>query len=148
MPELPEVETVKLGLARHIIGKEIKNIFWSGKPMRRAITTVPNNQIVPATKHTKDLEKILQRRWRGRKIIDVRRRAKYLIIDGSPMVDDAVANQPQPSAGDTKRLLLCHLGMSGFFVFGNQVITVVMMPKTKILYVAKHGQGKRILTQH
>ncbi|MDI9313208.1 MAG: bifunctional DNA-formamidopyrimidine glycosylase/DNA-(apurinic or apyrimidinic site) lyase [Hydrotalea sp.] len=93
MPELPEVETVRAGLAARLIGQEIKDIFWSGKKMRRALADGENNDAAQ--------EKSLQKNWRGQKIRQVTRRAKYIVINGH----------------DDGRVLLCHLGMSGFFRF-------------------------------
>lgn len=64
MPELPEVETVRRGLAELLPGKIVKkaSVFDSPK-------SFPNNP--------KDVEEFLY----GAKVIDVRRRAKVLIID-------------------------------------------------------------------
>lgn len=63
MPELPEVETVKIGLKRLLIGKEIKAIT-SDNPK-----SFPNS--------TNDVDAFVI----GAKISDVRRRAKVLIMD-------------------------------------------------------------------
>lgn len=78
MPELPEVETVKAGLSRSWIGKRIE-----GVDLRR-----PNLRFPFPVNLEKDLV--------GRTIIDIRRRAKYLLID----LDDG-------------QIMLSHLGMSG-----------------------------------
>lgn len=63
MPELPEVETVRTGLARSWTGKRI-----DGVELRREGLRFP---------FPEDLEK----RLIGRTIIKIRRRAKYLLID-------------------------------------------------------------------
>jgi formamidopyrimidine-DNA glycosylase len=63
MPELPEVETVRLGLTRLIIGQKIKDIT-SDNPK-----SFPNSE--------SDVSQFVV----GSKIIGVRRRAKVLIID-------------------------------------------------------------------
>ena len=63
MPELPEVETVRRGLKKLLIGKKISNINhdWA--------KSFPNSKV--------DVEKFAI----NKKITDVRRRAKVLIID-------------------------------------------------------------------
>lgn len=78
MPELPEVETVRTGLARAWTGKRI-----DGVELRRDGLRFP-------------FPEGLEHRLTGRTITEVRRRAKYLLID----LDN----------GD---ILLSHLGMSG-----------------------------------
>lgn len=78
MPELPEVETVRTGLARSWIGKRI-----DGVDLRRENLRFP-------------FPEGLAERLTGRTVKDIRRRAKYLLID----LDN----------GD---VLLSHLGMSG-----------------------------------
>ena len=78
MPELPEVETVRTGLAGSWIGKRIDGI-----ELRREGLRFP---------FPEDLEQ----RLFGRTIKNVRRRAKYLLIDL-----------------DNDDILLSHLGMSG-----------------------------------
>ena len=78
MPELPEVETVRKGLSSAWIGKRI-----DGVELRREGLRFP---------FPEDLESRLV----GRKVTDVRRRAKYLLIDL-----------------DNEDILLSHLGMSG-----------------------------------
>jgi formamidopyrimidine-DNA glycosylase len=82
MPELPEVETIARGLQRTIIGKRIKDIR----------TICPDVVKQPSRIFCKEL---LQR-----KVQEVRRRGKYLLID--------------LSGGKT---LLVHLGMTGNFLF-------------------------------
>ncbi len=78
MPELPEVETVRTGLSRSWIGKRIE-----GVELRREGLRFP-------------FPEGLEKRLTGQKIIDIRRRAKYLLIDL-----------------DNDDVLLSHLGMSG-----------------------------------
>lgn len=63
MPELPEVETVKRGLNKLIIGKTVKSV------------SSDNEKSFPNTKH--DVDSFLL----GSKIREVRRRAKVLLID-------------------------------------------------------------------
>ena len=78
MPELPEVETVKNGLVKAWVGKTIEKIILRRENLRYPF---PEN-------FSKQLE--------GHKIIGIRRRAKYLLID---------------TDGDL--VFLSHLGMSG-----------------------------------
>ncbi len=77
MPELPEVETTRRGLRPHLLGRRI-----SGVTLRRPDLRWP----IPAA-----ICDLLP----GQRILDVRRRAKYLLID------------TEPGAA------LLHLGMSG-----------------------------------
>lgn len=77
MPELPEVETTRLGLAPHLIGRRVASVL-----LRRGDLRWP----IPA-----EITEVLP----GQRITDVRRRAKYLLLD--------------TDAGSA----LLHLGMSG-----------------------------------
>ena len=77
MPELPEVETTRRGLAPHIVGRSVRQVIVRERRLR---WPVPAN---------------LPTRLAGQRLLGIRRRAKYLLIDtarGSVMV---------------------HLGMSG-----------------------------------
>lgn len=76
MPELPEVETTRRGLAPHVVGRHVRDVL-----LRRPDLRWP----IPAE----------VRSLRGRRVEDVRRRAKYLLLD--------------TEAGSA----LLHLGMSG-----------------------------------
>ncbi len=80
MPELPEVETTRRGLLKAVKGQEIVSVTVRRYDLR---TPIP-----------KQLAKALM----GATITDVRRRAKYLLMDL-----------------DTSQILLAHLGMSGSF---------------------------------
>jgi len=77
MPELPEVETVRRGLVPHLLGRR-----FVAAVVREARLRWP----VPAD---------LEARIRGRLILGLQRRGKYLLMQ----LDDA--------------WLICHLGMSG-----------------------------------
>ncbi len=79
MPELPEVETVRRTLLP-VVGARIDTVWTSGKPLRLG-------QRVPVAG---------LRALRGRRLVDVRRLGKYLLVDT-----------------DGPRALLVHLGMSG-----------------------------------
>jgi formamidopyrimidine-DNA glycosylase len=63
MPELPEVETVRRHLERHVVGRTIARLRTSGKALRRPL---------PPT---------LARDLRGRTIAAVRRHGKFLLLD-------------------------------------------------------------------
>ena len=78
MPELPEVETVRRGLASAMLGARIDKV-----ELRRADIRFP----FPAS---------FQKRLTGQRIVDMGRRAKYLLF--------------QLDGGET---LIAHLGMSG-----------------------------------
>lgn len=87
MPELPEVETVKRGLSVLIVGKRVQSVT-SDTPK-----SFPNSP--------SEVEQFLI----GSTIIDIRRRAKVLLIDLS-----------------TERTLVIHLKMTGQLVYrGEQV---------------------------
>ena len=77
MPELPEVETTRRGIADHVIGQSVASVVIRERALRW-----PVPQDLPA-------------RICGRTIHNVRRRAKYLLLD----VDNGS--------------VLIHLGMSG-----------------------------------
>jgi formamidopyrimidine-DNA glycosylase len=79
MPELPEVETVVVGLRQGLVGRSIRGVSCSGKKLRRQLSG-----------------RALARASSGARVLAVRRRGKYVIID--------------LTGG---HLLLVHLGMSG-----------------------------------
>jgi formamidopyrimidine-DNA glycosylase len=80
MPELPEVEVTRLSFVDRIIGATIESVQM-GKPLRWPLGCEAQNLV-------------------SRRVLGVRRRGKYLLIDLS------------------KGLLLVHLGMSGRITFG------------------------------
>jgi len=61
MPELPEVETVRRHLERHVVGRTIERVWTSGKELRKAIN--------------------LGRQAEGASIQGIRRHGKFLLID-------------------------------------------------------------------
>ena len=63
MPELPEVETVRRHLERHVVGRTIATVWTSGKALRRPVP------------------RALVRGALGRTIVGVRRHGKFLILD-------------------------------------------------------------------
>src|SRR5690606_4478206 len=77
MPELPEVETTRRGIAPHLLGHRVRSAL-----LRRADLRWP-------------IAAEIAGRLPGQRIADVRRRAKYLLLD--------------TAAGSA----LLHLGMSG-----------------------------------
>lgn len=79
MPELPEVETLRRSLERHVRGDTIDRVLVRSPSLREPLR--------PTT---------LRRHLAGRRILKLRRRAKYLLID--------------VEGGST---LAVHLGMSG-----------------------------------
>jgi len=117
MPELPEVEITRRGLAAHLTGLKIRNAVIRNADLRWPIP--------------KNLPKLL----RGRTIISLKRRAKYLLMDcGSGHIRIASPDNeihharfplpnPLPRAGEGANeslrefhvtgTLILHLGMSG-----------------------------------
>lgn len=96
LPELPEVETVRQGLIQGFKGKTIRDVLIRRKGLRYPFP--------------EDLPSIT-----GTTVEDVRRRAKYLLID----LDDG-------------RVLLSHLGMSGrYTLFSSEEADAVSMPLLK-----------------
>jgi formamidopyrimidine-DNA glycosylase len=66
MPELPEVETTRAGLAPHLVGRRVTGVTLRRKALRWAIPPV------------------IARTLPGERILAVRRRAKYLLVDTEP----------------------------------------------------------------
>lgn len=89
MPELPEVETVRCGLEPALKGRRLE----------RVVTHRPNLRF--------PLPDGFGQRLTGRRVTDVRRRAKFLIL---PL--------------DSGEALIAHLGMSGSFRLGNKPFPV------------------------
>src|SRR5712671_499470 len=63
MPELPEVETVRRHLERHLVGRTIVHAWTSGKKLRRPIP------------------RSFARRLAGLAVLGVRRHGKFLLMD-------------------------------------------------------------------
>jgi len=80
MPELPEVETIAKALRPHFRGRKIKKVVVCTKMLRYPIEFHQHEGLLSGN------------------IIDVRRRAKYIIVEF-----------------DTLQVLLIHLGMTGSF---------------------------------
>ena len=79
MPELPEVEVLRRSLEPRLVGRRVERVGVSNPALRERVSRAD-----------------LERRLNGRRIISMRRRAKYLLADAS---------------GDVT--LVVHLGMSG-----------------------------------
>ncbi len=91
MPELPEVEVVRAGLERHMVGRTIETATVFHPRAVRRHAAGPDD---------------FAARLAGRVIISVRRRGKYLWL-------------PVRSSAETAEdALLAHLGMSGQMLFG------------------------------
>ncbi|MEM7481893.1 MAG: bifunctional DNA-formamidopyrimidine glycosylase/DNA-(apurinic or apyrimidinic site) lyase [Acidobacteriota bacterium] len=86
MPELPEVEVLRRSLEPHLVGDRIESLWVGPARLREAVD-----------------ETRLRRRVRGRRVVGLRRRAKYLWIDLE--ADESVRGQ--------HATLVVHLGMSG-----------------------------------
>ncbi len=89
MPELPEVEVVRLGLVDHVVG--------------RSITHVTVHDVRSLRRHLAGPADFVHR-LEGRTVVGASRRGKYLWMQ---LAD------PEGGAGDA---VLCHLGMSGQFL--------------------------------
>ncbi|MSO89009.1 MAG: bifunctional DNA-formamidopyrimidine glycosylase/DNA-(apurinic or apyrimidinic site) lyase [Rhodospirillaceae bacterium] len=93
MPELPEVETIRRGLARRLEGKRLVRVVTRRADLRQAI---------PAG---------LAERLEGRRVERVDRRAKFLLLRLGHRRNE------EPDDGP---VLVVHLGMSGRLVIGDQ----------------------------
>jgi formamidopyrimidine-DNA glycosylase len=98
MPELPEVEVVRAGLARWVVGRTIADVaVLHPRSVRRHI---------PGAVDFTD-------RIVGRTVTEARRRGKYLWL---PLADEPASKHPNATAPDTAEpdtALIGHLGMSG-----------------------------------
>ena len=100
MPELPEVETVRRGLAGHVVGRTIATVEVFGPRTVRRHLAGPGDFVARLT---------------GRRILAACRRGKYLWLPLSPAPSALVAGpQPRSQVGD--ECLVAHLGMSGQFL--------------------------------
>jgi formamidopyrimidine-DNA glycosylase len=97
MPELPEVEVTRRGIAPHLEGRSISNAVVRHRGMRWP---------VPA-----DLPRALE----GLTVASVGRRGKYLLIECVPLAHDRAASTAREgrAAKPTPGWLILHLGMSG-----------------------------------
>lgn len=109
MPELPEVETVRRGLQRLLKGEVIEAVEVRDTRLRYPVDT-----------------RKLQRELPGRRVKDLRRRAKYLLIlleaDGSR----------------EEAFLIIHLGMSGRIYFSKEGEEA--QPHTHVIFTLGGGR--------
>ena len=94
MPELPEVEVVRRGLAEHVVGRRIDTVTFTGARVAR--------RHLPGAAD-------LSARVEGNVVQEARRRGKYLwlVLQPPGYGDSRPGDVPAPQA------LLMHLGMSG-----------------------------------
>ena len=107
MPELPEVETVRTGLEKAWLGRTITKVILRRPNLRYPFPEDFENRLV------------------GHKIIAIRRRAKYLLIDT-----------------DSDLVFLSHLGMSGkYTIFDAQKVSQydLNIPDSKSAFGAMSG---------
>jgi formamidopyrimidine-DNA glycosylase len=110
MPELPEVETIRRGLAERVIGDCIESVWLSGAP--QTFKSPPEE---------------IARTLEGMRISDVRRMGKYIVIDVAPgscgagpagvlsKTRSGTNNQRGPAGEDAcgTSQWIVHLGMTG-----------------------------------
>ena len=85
MPELPEIEVLKRSLEPHLVGRRFERVAVRAKELREPL----DRRALSGVK--------------GRTVLGLRRRSKYLLID----LDGSAR------AGDRPKTLVVHLGMSG-----------------------------------
>src|SRR3989344_4348089 len=99
MPELPEVETIKKGLEKTLVGKQIRSVRVKlGKIISLGPRTVSNHRRINQKKLIE-----FQKTLAGQKILKADRRAKMLILDLSGPYS-----------------LLIHLKMTGQLIFARK----------------------------
>ncbi|HET6816371.1 MAG TPA: bifunctional DNA-formamidopyrimidine glycosylase/DNA-(apurinic or apyrimidinic site) lyase [Mycobacteriales bacterium] len=109
MPELPEVETVRRGLQRWMVGRTVSSLQVFGPRTLRRHAPGPADFIA---------------RIEGRTVVAACRRGKYLWLPlSSPGASPLVAGPPPRSPGasplvatDSDSCIVAHLGMSGQFL--------------------------------
>ncbi len=96
MPELPEVESLKIGLAKFIVGQKIVNI----KILMPKIVSGSGTKRKYDTKNIKVKKLEFENNLLNKKITNIRRRAKNLIVEL-----------------ETNEIILIHLKMTGQLVY-------------------------------
>jgi len=116
MPELPEIETIKRGLQKSIVGKKIANV----KVLRKKNFKGDKNKII------------------GKYVVGVHRRAKYLIIGLSkrPAKCGAITNSSPITnhhslITKSSVFLICHMKMTGQLIFRTKNIEPGTLEKNK-----------------
>ncbi|AXE38512.1 bifunctional DNA-formamidopyrimidine glycosylase/DNA-(apurinic or apyrimidinic site) lyase [Acidipropionibacterium virtanenii] len=120
MPELPEVETVRLGLERSVTGKVVTGVRILDPRAVRRHDGGPQDFTGAVT---------------GRLLGNPRRRGKYLWVPLGGV-------DPMSSAGDA---LLCHLGMSGQFRIDDA--GTPLLRHTRVVLDLDDGRELRFLDQ-
>ncbi len=101
MPELPEVQTVVSDLKKKVVGRKITGL-WFDWPKTISIVFADKRGLQRGSaRKSKQFQKLLEKIIKGKKILDVRRRAKNILIYLS---------------GDL--LMLIHLKMTGHLLIG------------------------------
>ena len=96
MPELPEVESVRRQLAPRLTGRVVDDVWWDPHPEQRF----------------SDVDAVV-----GRRLEDVRRRGKYLLLPATRTV--VLADGTRDDVPDDRAELVLHLGMTGSFRFAD-----------------------------
>lgn len=109
MPELPEVETVRRALALQLSGRRITAVRGRSVAMRRPLRVEQLEAVLP-----------------GRRLVEPRRRGKYLLLDLEP-----------PGA------VLCHLGMSGRLTLADSAAP--LLPHTHVRLAMDDGRELRFV---
>ena len=126
MPELPEVETTRRGLEKAAKGKKITHVTVRRRDLRFPIP------------------KGLEMHLAGATIADVRRRAKYLLID---MVKNGEKNGKNDKKSQQTGILLVHLGMSGSLTLQKSPKNGLYTPKTHD-HVLFYLENDRLIAFH
>lgn len=100
MPELPEVETIRRTLLRHLIGRQVGRVV------------VHRHDIVAGVTCEEDL-------LGGCRIVELRRHGKQLAIIGRPVRVEQGGRRPSPAddPGANARAVIIRLGMTGQVIF-------------------------------
>jgi formamidopyrimidine-DNA glycosylase len=102
VPELPEVETVRRGLERWMVGRTVNSVELFGPRTVRRHLPGPADFVA---------------RVQGRRVDAACRRGKYLWLPISPAPSALVAGpQPRSLEGGVEAAIVAHLGMSGQFL--------------------------------
>ncbi len=129
MPELPEVETIKRQLQKSVVGKTVSDVSVYLDKMVKVGPGRISSVKIGSRKSSKEFAKLL----RGKKIIAVSRRAKYLIIE---LAD---RNRAQ-----TKEFLIGHLRMSGQMI----VLQPKLLKTPLSLSIAKTAPKQTLPSKH
>lgn len=97
MPELPEVETIARGLAKRVTGDVIEDVWLGSKPE-------------PLKSPAKEIVETLE----GKRIEEVRREGKHIVIELAPVHVAAARKRPARAKTPASRAQwIVHLGMTG-----------------------------------